>query len=68
MRVTHHLWSHPSALCALQPRASGAGNGQGKARCSCPHATRSPHKCKRVYQLEFHAQEKALEIIQLLKE
>lgn len=56
----------PSALFSL--RRLELGMVKAKLAAPGPHATRSPHKCKCVHQLEYHAQEKALEIIQLLKE
>lgn len=62
------LW--PSALFSHEHLELGPvqSQAQGPARCSWPTRHRSPHKCKRAHQLEFHAQEKALEIIQLLKD
>lgn len=60
----------PSALFSRRRQELGPGRAKLRAKLTAPgpHATRSPHKCKRVHQLEFHAQEKALEIIQLLKD
>lgn len=64
----HPLW--PSALFSRRHLELGPVRAKLRAQLAAPgpHATRSPHKCKRAHQREFHAQGKALEIIQLLKD